>query len=297
MTEYGVQPTGYIRKPISVILAELEAAMITEFGPGVIQTSQSPFGQLNGLMADLISEVDERNLDIYQSYDPDQAEGARLDTLARLRLISRNNETDSELRQSITNEGQARVDIQDLSRAIRSLEGVTFVQVFVNETGEVTNFGLESGTISVAVIGGEDSDIASTMRKFVVPGINTYGNTYITSEVEGLCRSSAIIRPIDVPVSLTINAKTVSDKFGCPPPSPTAISELVADEWQESRINGLDPSFYTIRTIIENQFSNVEVINVSGERDGEDFGVNFPVLIGFIEIASIESANVTVNLS
>lgn len=297
MTEYGVQPTGYVRKPIAVILAEIEALMITEFGPGVVQTSQSPFGQLNGLVADLISEIDERNLEIYQSYDPDQAEGNRLDILGRLRLIDRNNETDAELRKSITNEGQSRVDIQDLSRAIKGLEGVTFVQVFVNETGEVTDFGLESGTISVAVIGGEDSEIAATMRKFVVPGINTYGNTYITSDVEGLCRSSAIIRPVDVPVSLTINAKSVPDKFGCPPPSPTAISETVADGWSESRINGLDPSFYSIRTIIENQFSNIEVIDVNGERDGESFGVNLPVLIGFIEIASIESSNVTVNLS
>ena len=57
MTDYGVQSTGYVRKPLSVILSEIEASMTTEFGPGVIQTSQSPFGQLNGLMADLVAEV------------------------------------------------------------------------------------------------------------------------------------------------------------------------------------------------------------------------------------------------
>lgn len=75
MTDYGVTSSGYVRKPLATILAELEAAMRTQFGAGVIQTAVSPLGQLNGLVADLLAEVDERNLDLYQSYDPDQAEG------------------------------------------------------------------------------------------------------------------------------------------------------------------------------------------------------------------------------
>lgn len=297
MSEYGIQPTGYVRKPLAVILAELESAMITEFGPGVIQTSQSPLGQLNGLIADLVAEIDERNLDLYQSYDPDQAEGTRLDVLARLRLINRGIETDSELRQAVTNEGQSRVDVQDLSRAIKGLDGVTFVQVFVNETGEVTNYGLERGTVAVAVIGGEDSEIAETMRKYIVPGVNTYGNVHVTSSIEGQCRSASIIRPVDVVVTLTINLKVTRDKFGCPPPSPTAVKNLIEEKWSEERINGLDPSFYTIRTIIEREFTNIEVLSVQGERDGQTYSVNESVPIGFIEIASLQENDITVNMS
>lgn len=297
MTEYGIQPTGYIRKPASVILAELEAAMITEFGPGVIQTPQSPFGQLNGLMADLIAEIDERNLDLYQSYDPDSAEGTRLDILGRLRLINRGISDDPFYRNAITNEGQARVDVQDLTRAVEGLDGVTFTQVFVNETGEVTNYGLERGSVAVAVIGGEDSEIAQAMRRFIVPGINTYGNHPVTSVIDGFCRSSSIIRPVDIPVSLDIEGVVSRDRFGCPPPSPTAIKNLIETQWYEERINGLDPSFYTIRTIIESVFSNVEITSVTGSRDGIDYPSNQPVPIGFIEIASIIESNITVNLS
>ena len=200
MSEYGVQPTGYVRKPIAVILSELEAAMITEFGPGVIQTPQSPFGQLNGLMADLVAEIDERNLDLYQSYDPDQAEGTRLEILGRLRLLDRGLETDSSFRKSITNEGQSRVDVQDLARAVKGLDGVTYSQVFVNETGEVTNYGLDRGTVAVAVIGGEDSDIVATMRKYIVPGINSYGNTQVSTTIDGYCRTLSFIRPVEIPV-------------------------------------------------------------------------------------------------
>lgn len=294
MSDYGIQPTGFVRKPLSVILAEIEAAMITEFGPDVIQTSQSPFGQLNGLMADLISEAWERNEELYQSYDPDQAEGNRLDILARLRLVNRGIEKDEDFRKSITNEGQSRVDIQDLSRAIKSLDGVTYSQVFVNETGEVTNYGLERGSVAIAIIGGNNEEIAKTMRKFIAPGINTYGNTHVTSNIDGYCRSSSIIRPIIVPVTLTINLKATKDKFGCPAPSPTTVKAHIVEEWNKSRINGLDPTFFTIRSIIEGTFSNLEVLNVIGERDDLEYPSNSPVPIGFIEIAEFSEDDTTV---
>jgi hypothetical protein len=84
---YGVVPTGFNRKSFNTILLEIENAMVTEFGPSVIQTSQSPFGQLNGLMADLITTLWEYAEDVYQSYDVEQAEGTRLDALATLRLM------------------------------------------------------------------------------------------------------------------------------------------------------------------------------------------------------------------
>ena len=291
---YGVQPTGYVRKPLSVILAELEAAMITEFGPGVIQTSQSPLGQLNGLMADLIAQIDETNLDLYQSYDPDQAEGNRLDILARLRLLSRGQDTDAELRKAITNEGQARVDVQDLIRAIKSLDGVSYAQVFLNETGEVSNNDLEKGTVALSVIGGDDEEIALAMRQYIVPGVNTYGNTYVTSTVEGFCRSMSIIRPVEVDVSLTVNVSLTNDKFNCPPPALAAIKSYLEDAWAQERINGLDPSFYSIRSIIERQFGNVEVISIYGERDDIIYGKNVTVPVGFTEIASITATVVEV---
>ena len=297
MTQYGIQPTGYIRKPLSVILAELEAAMITEFGPGVIQTPQSPLGQLNGMMSDLVSEIDERNLDLYQSNDPDQAEGIRLDTLARLRLFERGAESDAELRASITNEGQSRVDVQDLARNIKGIEGVTYSQVFVNETGEVTSFGLDSGTVAVAVIGGDDEEISRVIRRFIVPGINTYGNHHVSSVVDGFCRNSSIIRPINVVVDLQINLRTSRDRFGCPPPSPIAIRDYLVQTWMVERINGLDPSFFNIRSIIESQFSNVEVLSITGTRDEETQPANAPVPIGFIEIAELNNDSVEVAIT
>lgn len=290
MSNYGIQPTGYVRKPISVILAELEAAMVTEFGPGVIQTPQSPLGQLNGLMADLLAEIDERNLDLYQSYDPDQAEGTRLNTLGRLRLLQRGSMTDLELRQAITNYGQARIDIQDLALALRGLDGVSYAQVFVNDSGEVENPELQRGFVAVAVIGGDDSEIAEQVRRHVVPGVSTYGNTYVTANIGGFCRSISIIRPVPVLVDVNIVIRTRVDKNGCPAPSLTAIKELLDQEWLARRQNGMDVTPYRVRSILESFFPNVEFISFQASRDNLPNEVNAPVVIGFTEIADLDTS-------
>jgi uncharacterized phage protein gp47/JayE len=288
MTDYGIQPTGYVRKPISVILAELEAAMVTEFGPGVIQTPQTPLGQLNGLMADLLAEIDERNLDLYQSYDPDQAEGVRLDTLARLRLISRGSMSDAELRRAITNLGQARIDIQDLAQALKNLSGVTYAQVFVNDSGETENAELQRGFVAAAVIGGSDAEIAEVLRSYIVPGVSTFGNVVLNSNVNGFCRSVSIIRPTIVNVEVIVNIRLRRDRNGCPPPSIIAIKTQTLSAWEQRRQNGMDVTPYQIRSIIEGLFSTVEFVSFIASRDGGPLNLNQDILIGFTEIANLD---------
>lgn len=287
MTEYGILPEGYVRKPISVTLAEIEAAMVTEFGPGVVQTAVSPFGQLNGLMADLIAEIDERNLDLYQSYDPDQAEETRLETLAALRLIRRGDKTDAELRQAITNKGEARVDIQDLANALKSLSGVTYAQVFVNDSGETVNPELERGFVAAAVMGGSDDEIAEVVRSYVVPGVSTYGNVLVSTNINGYCRSVSIIRPVVVDVTAIVKVRLHKDRNGCPPPSLFAIEAAAETAWLSKRQNGLDIDAYQLRSLTEGAFDTVEFVSFSAGQNGADPQLNLPAAIAFTEIANL----------
>jgi hypothetical protein len=287
MSEYGILPEGYVRKPLSVTLAEIEAAMATEFGPGVVQTAVSPFGQLNGLMADLIAEIDERNLDLYQSYDPDQAEATRLETLAALRLIRRGSRTDAELRQSLTNKGEARIDIQDLANALKSLPGVTYAQVFVNDSGETENPELERGFVAVAVIGGSDDEIAEVVRSYVVPGVSTYGNVSISTSINGYCRSVSIIRPVPVDVTAIVQVRLHKDRNGCPPPSLFAIESAAEAAWLSKRQNGLDVNAYQLRGLTEGAFETVEFVSFSAGRNGADPQLNTPAVVAFTEIANL----------
>lgn len=296
MTDYGVVPEGFSRKPLTLVLAEIEAALITEFGPGVIQTAQSPLGQINAIFAEAVTKAWELSEDVYQSLDPDQAEGIRLDILGRIRRISRGaGQSDESFRQAITNAGQARIDLQDISRAIAALDGVTYSHVWVNDTGALDENLMPPGSICIAVTGGDDDEIAGTIRQYVVPGVTMYGSTAIESLVDGYCRTFRILRPIDVPVSLDVTVRTFRDGMGCPPPSATAIKTALLQGLY--LLNGDDVTFYRIRQIIENAFSNVEVVSIEGERDGIAQSANQDVVIGFIERASLASADVSVTVT
>lgn len=295
MTDYGVQPTGYVRKPLSVILAEVEAALMTEFGPNLVQTPQSPMGQINGIFAEAVAKLWELNEDVYQSVDPAQAEGIRLDTLASIRLMNRAvGEQDTSFRQAITNQGQARIDLQDITRAITQIDGVTYCHVWVNDSGEFDENGMPAGSICIAVTGGDGDEIAEAIRRYVVPGVTIFGSTVVESVIDGYCRSFRILRPIPIPVTLSITVHTFRDALGCPPPAPSAIkAALLANLFL---LNGDDISFYRIRSIIESTFSNVEVVSIVGSRDGIPSGVNQPVDIAFIERAVLTSETVTVTV-
>lgn len=289
MTDYGVQPTGYVRKPLATILAELELAMVTEFGPGVIQNEESPLGQLNGLSADLLNEVDERNLELYQSYDPDQAEGLRLDMLGRLRVLFRGGRTDAEYRKAITNQGEARVSVKDIESALLGIPGVTFAK-FWTEAAD-----LSPGMVAIAVLGGDDQAIADLALLYVVPGINTFGSTRVTTLEDGQCRSFNILRPVVVPVSVELLLK--NNDRNCPTPADQAIAEVVASAWLDARENGMEVTHYSLRAILEGAFPGVELVSFEGTRDSIGYGVNGAVPIAFTEIAAISSDDVGVDWS
>lgn len=289
---YGVTPTGFVRKPLPVILAEIEALNRTEFGAGVIQDAETPLGQLNGIFAELAAKLWELGEHVYQSYDPDQAEGNRLEMLGRIRLVLRaDSETDQSYRQSITNAGSARIDIQDISRAVAAIEGVTYSHIFINDTGEADDNGMPPASVCVAVTGGDDDDIAQAIRTYIVPGVTIHGNYSISSVVDGYCRTFRILRPIEVPVNLNVYVRLRKDVMGCPPPSATAIRDaLIANLYL---LNGDDVTTYRLR-ILESLFANVEVVKFNGTRDGIEQNDNDPVVIGFIERAVLDDVDIVV---
>lgn len=298
MSDYGVLPTGFRRKELSLILAEVEAALVTEFGPDVIQSAQSPLGQINGVFAEAIAILWELLEDAYQSYDPDQAEARRLDTLAKIRVLARaGGESDESFRQAITNTGRARIDIQDIVRAIRALPGVTYTQVFLNDGDTIDVNGIAPGQLSVAVTGGGDEAIAAEMRRYIVPGVSTTGNYRVESNIDGFCRSFPIVRPIVIPASITLWVNRRNDRLGCPPPSLAAIKAALFEDLTVTRplINGEDITLFRIRQAVEGRWTGaVEVVRFNGEREESAQLDNQPISYGFIERASVSIDDITV---
>jgi hypothetical protein len=295
---YGVLPEGFRRKELSLILAELEAALITEFGPDVIQSAQSPLGQLNGVFAEAAAINWELLEDAYQSYDPDQAEARRLDTLAKIRVLARaGGESDESFRQAITNTGRARIDIQDIVRAIRALPGVTYTQVFLNDGDVIDVNGIAPGQLSVAVTGGDDEAIAAEMRRYIVPGVSTTGNHRVESNIDGFCRSFPIVRPIVIPASITLWVNRRNDRLGCPPPSLAAVKAALFEDLTVTRplINGENITLFRIRQAVEGRWAGaVEVVRFNGEREEIAQPDNQEISFGFIERASVAIDDITV---
>lgn len=295
---YGVIPSGFELKRLPEILAEIEAANVATFGPGVVQTPASPLGQLNGLHADLAASLWELALSVYQALDPDQAEGNNLDRIAKLRLLSRaTGETDIDFRQAITNAGRARIDMSDLSQALTALTGVTWARTYVNETDTTDADGIARQHVAVAVLGGDDDEIAQTIRAYVVPGIGTYGNTTIETTIEGFCRSIKIIRPAEVAVEIEVDVIARPDRNGCPPPSALVIAAGLAEALTGAARprNGQDVTEYLIRQAVESRYPNIEVDEVRASIVPAPPAA-VPVAISFFQIMSVSADRISITV-
>lgn len=95
MTTYGVTPAGFVRKPLTVIQAELKAAVLSTIDPGLDVADDQPLGQLLGIFAareDAIWQI----LEVaYHATDRGYAEQALLDNIGGLTGTKRLGQTPS----------------------------------------------------------------------------------------------------------------------------------------------------------------------------------------------------------
>jgi hypothetical protein len=174
---------------------------------------------------------------------------------------------------------------------------VTYCQVWIPGNGEQADAEIPPGYVSVAILGGDPTEIATVMRRFIVPGISTYGNEMISATVDGYCRSMHILRPILVPVKLIVYVKVGRDMMGCPPPSLLAIRDTLYAGLKSSMRNGDDITYFRIRSIIEAAYPNVEVTAFYGHRDSAWSDYNAPVNIAFVEMADVALEDIEIRLA
>lgn len=84
MTTYGVLPTGFLRKTIDNIIAEMEADELAEISTDLDVSTTSVVGQLNGIVARQLGLAWEQLELVYHAFDADAAEGRLLDMLGKL---------------------------------------------------------------------------------------------------------------------------------------------------------------------------------------------------------------------
>lgn len=293
MSAFGVTDTGFVRKGLQDILSEREEANIQAFGAGIVQTPQTPTGQLNGLWSDAEAELWELAESVYRSLDPDQAEGLRLDDLGRLRLIERaEGETDDEFAKAITNAGIANVRDADFYRAVRNIPGVRWARIVVSD-GDPDD-EIDPHTVAVAALGGDDEAIGTVARKFIVPGVFATGNTRVETNIDGFCRTIRIHRPVEVTTRLQVTVNKMNDRDGCPPPPNSAIAATVLDRMTGDLrpANGAAITTHLVRLALA-IYPSVEVLSVEVKKGSADY-VAAPVAYTFDQIATFPAGSVTV---
>ena len=299
MTTYGTTPVGFVRKPLADILASIEDKAAQVFGAGVIQTPESPLGQLNGLMASILTTAWEIAEATYQSYDPDQAEGARLEQLGRVRLLERiSGETDISYRQAITNAGRARIDLADIERAVKDVDGVTWCKVFVNETNALDVNGIDPHSIAVAVLGGDDLEVAAAIRAYVVPGVSSYGNTLANVVVDGYCRPVMFVRPTLLRAALHVQIRRTTDRLGCPPPAIGTLKTTIASQFAGAMrlVNGEALTLHGVRLAASCAFPNIEILAAYSGLPPSSDAVPLPFKPGFFDMLTISADDIVVEV-
>ena len=294
----GVTDTGFVRATLPEVLAGIETANIATFGSGIIQTAQSPLGQINGLFADLATSFWEVAEAVYGSLDPDQAEGARLDMLGRIRGVTRaGDEADDSFRRRITNAGRADIYIRDLIAALEETDGVTCTRVHVNDSDGPAANGIPGHSLAIAVTGGTDEAVAAVIHAHTVPGIGLHGNTSVGIDDAGLCRTITFLRPMAVRIQLQVTVAATPTLCACRAATRAEIQAALVSALSCASDCGLGNGMdVTANRIISGlaSVSGAEVLSVIGARgDAEILGA-LPIDIAFAEVASLASSDISV---
>ncbi len=90
---FGVTPTGFVIKPLSAILTEIEDAQRADIDPGLDLDARSVLGQNNGIFAAAIAEVWELGQAVYNATYPDSASDDSLDNVSSITGTKRSKQT------------------------------------------------------------------------------------------------------------------------------------------------------------------------------------------------------------
>jgi hypothetical protein len=297
---YGVVKTGFDRKPLSAILADMEEANIATFGNGIIQTPQSPMGQINGLISEFIYQVWEVAEATYQSLNPDEAEGINLDRIGRLRGISRNGRSDDDYRLAITNQGSANIHLSSVLDEIRQLSGVEYVRVWENSRSFPDQYGIEGKSLAFAVIGGDNGLVADVIHRYTVAGIGLHGDMNVPINDGGFCRTISFIRPGIIDVIIYVTISTVSSS-GCEPPTVEEVQAAIYQTLYYGNEGGLKNGDQILPDDIRRAISTLpgaRMVSASFEFSEDDFLTSSNdqnYLVAFNRIIRVDPARVVVS--
>jgi len=163
MADYGIISTGFNRKRLDLLLAELNSEMKTIFGDNFDVSPESPDGQVNGVISESNANLWEIAEEAYNSFNPSAATGTALSNLVQLNGITRLAATSSVA--SLTLTGTSGTTI--LAGSLISTSDTN--ASFATDVDVVLDGGGNAGVLASAVDTGEVLAAAGTITVIDTP--------------------------------------------------------------------------------------------------------------------------------
>ncbi len=211
--------------------------------------------------------------------------------------LGRDQETDEELRVRFENakEANAKGTLDSIYSNLLLVDGVEDVQVYENTGNDTDSNGVPAHSISVVILGGNSQDIVDTIWLVKPAGINTYGNTSVsTNDSQGISHIINFNRPVEIPIYITMTVSQAENE---------TIPSDISDQIKTSLIEYFDANFtvgtdviYSRLFIPTQSVDGVQIDSLTLGSSANPTGSS-NIVIEYDEIASLSSDNINITVS
>lgn len=201
-------------------------------------------------------------------------------------------ETDEELRLRFRNGkfDRATNTLDAIYSALINLDNVSEVTIYENDTSVVDGNGVPAHSFLPIVSGGLSTDIANAIWDNKPIGILSYGNTTVSiNDVQGFPHDVSFSRPDPVVIYISMDITT---DVNFPPNGNDAIKSALISYFEANFGTGDDVIYSRLYTPI-NSIPGHEVVSLTIGTSPAPVGTS-NIVIAFDEIASLNTANITV---
>jgi len=204
---------GFVVRTLEQIVAEIGENLKSVFGSTYSVDPSSPDGQLIGIFAAQLWEVEQAAQAAYQCSDPNSAQGVPLEYVCDYNGVYRKEgEPDAQLRRrraySVINSGTNTID--SIYAALLKLD-VKHVSIKENDTSAAAET-IPSKAFLTVVDGGDPNEIAKAIFLNKPVGIRAYGTTTINvKDSKGYSHAIGFSRPTNANLAISISFKRTGD--------------------------------------------------------------------------------------
>lgn len=174
---------------------------------------------------------------------------------------------------------------------VRAVAGVTYVQVFENDTDDVVD-GMPPHSVEVLVLGGTDADVAQAIYDVKADGVQAYGTTEVpVVDSQGESHTIGLTRPTDVDLEIVVNLTAVAGAFA----GATAVKQALTDWFDLEQAIGHDVIRSRMESVVLSVPGTVDAAVLIDAVGGTPVSASY--VIGTREIARLDQPDITVNVT